>query len=259
MAQRKAMPLSYGEYVSPETATSTQAWYARQVLVRTVRRVLPGFLNKLAEEVFPFYTQMAREGYSFEKILWNRHSPFQALKPDGGLKSALSNWAAAYHAEAEWLLDAVLRTFRLWSVSPDALAKREWYSAHPFSDRAADVAAFEFTCPGWRTELTTWAAYRDSVRKDFKDKLLEYEKQSREFAESRGLVRAQRQYSSGNFEWFVLYQFAGMSSKQIADHCASRSKPVDDSTVLKGIRAAARLIGWYPLRAGEQARNRKTR
>ena len=34
------------------------------------------------------------------------------------------------------------------------------------------------------------------------------EKETRKLAESLGLVRARRQYSPNNLEWFVSYQFA---------------------------------------------------
>jgi hypothetical protein len=88
---------------------------------------------------------------------------------------------------------------------------------------------------------------------------VEYEKETREFAESRGLVRAQRKYSPDNFEWFVLYQFAGMSSTAIADRYAEKDKFLEESTVLKGIKAAAKLIGWNQLRASPQTHSRKIR
>jgi hypothetical protein len=79
-----------------------------------------------------------------------------------------------------------------------------------------------------------------------------------QLAESMGLVRARRKYSPDNLEWFVLYQFAGISSKTIADrYVAVEGKDLDESTVLKGIKAAAKLIGWNHLRQSRQ--NRKTR
>ena len=259
MNRPKGLPLSYGEYVSPQAKTSTQTWSARLALITTVRRIFPTLLRKLAYEVLPVYSQTVRDGYKVEAILWSTRSPYQLLKHDGGLKAALTDWAAGYHADAEWLLDGALRTLRLWNASPEARARLEWYTAQTFSDRAADVPRFEFSCAGWRTELTTWRAYRDAVRKDLEEKLLEYEKKSREFAESRGLIRAQRQYSPDNLEWFVLYQFAGLSSKKIADRHAAKRMPVDDSTVLKGIKKAARLIGWEQLRGVRPVRDRKTR
>jgi len=74
-----------------------------------------------------------------------------------------------------------------------------------------------------------------------------------------GLVRARRKYSPDNLEWFVLYQFAGMSSGTISDRYAAQGRAVEESTVLKGIKAAAKLIGWNELRQPRRNRNRKTR
>jgi hypothetical protein len=70
------------------------------------------------------------------------------------------------------------------------------------------------------------------------------EKETRELAESMGLVQAQRKYGPDNLEWFVLYQFAGMTSTAIADRYVTKGKTLDESKVLKGIKAAAKLIRW---------------
>jgi hypothetical protein len=63
-------------------------------------------------------------------------------------------------------------------------------------------------------------------------------------------------YSLDNFEWFVLYQFAGLSSTVIADKWARTHAAVDESTVLKGIKAAATLVGWDRIR-NTQSKNRR--
>ena len=115
--------------------------------------------------------------------------------------------------------------------------------------------AFEFRYQGWEVQLHTWSRYRRLLRQSFEEQLSEYEKKTRELAESCGLVGAQRKYSSYNLEWFVLYQFAGLSSKKIADLYAIKGKDLDESTVLKGIKAAAKLVAWNHLR--QPALNRK--
>jgi hypothetical protein len=74
-----------------------------------------------------------------------------------------------------------------------------------------------------------------------------------------GLVRARRKYSPDNLEWFVLYQFAGMSSGTISDRYAAQGRVIEESTVLKGIKVAATLIGWNQLRQPRLTRNRKIR
>jgi len=261
MTQRKTSSLAYSEYVSPDSDRSIQVWLARLRVVDASRRVYPQFLNQLRSQVLPLYGPLAEGGYKFDSILWGRFkaSPYELLTEDGGLKSALRKWAAKHHAECGWLLDGALRTLQLWYAAPEARESLQWNTLHGHSDLPATGAAFEFRCQGWPTQVLTWAAYLKSVGQQFKEKLAEYENNTRQLAESRGLLLARRQHSPANLEWFVLYQFAGMSSKRIADDCARHGKVIADSAVLKGIKVAARLIAWNHLRSRGQVRDRKTR
>ena len=224
----------------------------------------PTFLKELSADVFPLYCQLAKEGqlakgrYDFDRALWGK-SPYEALTEDGGLKSALSKWAAHFNAQAEWLMVGALRTLRGWYVAPEWRESLKWDPHHPHRGHPAVGKAFEFCYQGWEVQALTWQSYSKSLRQSFEKKLLECEKQTRELAESRGLVRARRKYSPDNLEWFVLYQFAGMASKTIADRYVVEGKALDESTVLKGIKAAAKLTGWNHLRQPRQTRNRKIR
>jgi hypothetical protein len=257
MAKRTTPSLAASEYVSPNSNTSVQVWRARLQVIEAARRVFPIFLEKLSADVFPLYCQLAREGKlakgrnDFDKALWGK-SPYAALTDEGGLKLALSKWVAQFNAEAEWLMVGALRTLHGWYVAPDWRSSLAWDHHHGRRDVPAVGTAFDFQYPGWEVQLLTWPAYSKSLRQSLEKKLLEYEKQTRELAESVGLVRAQRKYSPDNLEWFVLYQFAGMTSKTIADRYAGEGKVLDESTVLKGIKAAGKLIGWNHLRQPRQ-------
>ena len=134
-----------------------------------------------------------------------------------------------------------------------------WDRHHGRRDRPTVGKTFEFSHPGWEVQALTWPAYSQWLRNSFEKRLVEYEKETRALAESRGLVRARRKYSPDNFEWFVLYQFAGMSSKTIADRYVEKDRAPEDSAVLKGIKAAAKLIGWNQLHASRRTGNRKIR
>src|SRR5205807_1650457 len=112
-----------------------------------------------------------------------------------------------------------------------------WHQMYPHSGGATGEA-LEFRCEGWETGLLAWPAYKKSVRQRFEEKLLEYEIKTRKLAESQGLVRARRKYQPKHFEWFVLYQFKGLSSTEIAG-LSPRRDSVDESTVLKGVKAAS--------------------
>jgi hypothetical protein len=264
MAKRTTPSLAFSEYVSPDSDNSVQVWQARLRVIEAAKRVYPIFLKKLSADVFPLYYQLAKEGKlakgrnDFDKALWGK-SPYDALTDDGGLKSALSKWAAHFNAEAEWLMVGALRTLRGWYVAPDWRESLAWDPHHGRRERPAVGNAFEFCYQGWEVQLLTWQAYSKSLRQSLEKKLLECEKQTRELAESMGLVRARRKYSPDNLEWFVLYQFAGMTSKTIADRYVVEGKALDESTVLKGIKAAAKLIGWNHLSQPRQTRNRKIR
>lgn len=257
MARRKTPRLAYCEYVSADPDNSTQVWQARLRLIDTAKRVYPRFLKKLSTEVFPFYFKLAKNGYDFDEILWSsRVSPYEALTEDGGLKSALAKWAAGFNAEAAWLKDDALRTLRGWYVAPDWRVSLRWNTIHGHSGTLSIGEAFQFGFHGWETELLTWARYSDSVRGDFEKALSEYERKTRKLAESCGLVRARRKHSPDNFAWFVLYQFAGQSITEIA---RGRAGADAHSTVVKGIKTAAQLIGWDHLRKPKIGRNRKIR
>ena len=255
MLRRKTRSLKYAEYVPLDKVASGQAWLARLEVIETVRRLLPEFLDRLSVDVFPLYERSAKHGYNFDAILWATKSPYKAL-PEGELKSALSKWAAQFNADPCWLKDEALRTLRKWYVAADEYKSRSWNTIH--GRRLAVVIGddFNFSCKGWETTLLRWSEYRKSVTRRFEEQLLNYEKQTRKLAESKGLVCVNRKYSPRDLEWFVLYQFAGMSSKQIAD---DSERAVEDSTVLKGVKAAAKLIGWDELRKPKSRPSRKIR
>jgi hypothetical protein len=229
MAKRTTPSLAFSEYVSPDPDNSFQVWQARLRLIEATKRVYPIFLKKLSADVFPLYGKLAKEGKlakgrnDFGKALWGK-SPFDALTDEGGLKSALQKWAADFNAEADWLMVGALRTLQGWYVAPDWRESLAWNPHHGRRERPAVGKAFEFRYPGWEVQLLTWQSYSKSLRQSFEKKLLVCEKETRKLAESMGLVRARRQYSPDNLEWFVLYQFAGMTSNTIADSSAVEGK-----------------------------------
>jgi hypothetical protein len=260
MAPRKIPRLAYCEYVSPDPENSTEVWSARLRLIDAVKRIYPKVLTDLSLDVFPHYITAAKKGFNFDRILWSSHtSPTKEIAKERELASALSVWAKRFNADVVWLTDQALRTLRGWYVAPDWRAALEWNSLSSFTGSRSTGERFEFQCEGWETELLTWSRYSESVRERFETQLTAYEKQTRKLAESCGLIRARRKFSPDNLDWFVLYQFAGLSSGEIADKWAAKGKAVDESTVLKGIKVAAKLIEWKDLRSEKRQRSRKIR
>jgi hypothetical protein len=259
MTKRKNPRLAYCEYVAPDSSSITIE-QARWGLMRCVRRVFREMLEQLAVDVLPAYKELAKSDFDIDAILWNsRLSPFKKLPQNSSLRTELSKWASTFHAEQDWFLDEMLRTLRGWHVAPDW---RSDLKCNPIGRVISTVAMgdpFKFDCEGWEMQLLTWAAYSRSVRERFEKHLAEYEKASRTLAESRGLVRSPHKYSSVNLDYFVLYQFAGLSSTKIADRSDASAKGESESTILKGVKTAARLIGWDSLRTTPGRPNRKIR
>jgi hypothetical protein len=278
--RRKTPRLAYPEYVSPNPQDSIQGSRARLLLFETVNSVFPKMLIELLEKVFPPFEELAVGRYIFWAINGPRHkSPYELLTQtsaasSGGykadtpdsiqkrckLKSALDAWANEFNVSEGWAKDEVVRTLDHWHRDPEGRKSRSWNPIYSHYGRASTGEPFQFHCLGWETELHSWPRYSEWVRQSFEEHLCQYEKETRKLAESCGLVRAQLKYSPANFEWFVLYQFAGLSSTGIADTWPETPADcVDESTVLKGINAAAKLIGWNSVRnpQGEWSRKGK--
>jgi hypothetical protein len=217
-------------------------------------------LERLSGDVFPCYSRLAKQGYDFDRILSSPNvSPWDALPEDSELKPVLSKWAAACNADVEWIKSLALRILRDWYAVP---AWRESLQCNPVQARLITTAGedFEFRYPYWELEWQWWSTYRKLVRAEFERSLSDYEKRTRKLAESRGLVRTQRTYSRNNFEWFALYQFAGLPLVAVAKWWKDHHKgQIDGSTVFKGIKTAAKLAGWQRLRTPQRNRNRKIR
>jgi hypothetical protein len=259
MPTRKNPRLAYCEYVAQDNS-SIAVEQARRDLMRCVKRVFPKMLKQLAADVLPAYEEIAKSDFKIEAILWHpRLSPFKKIPQNSSLRTSLSRWANEFHAEQDWFLDEMLRTLRGWYVAPDW---RSELRCNPIGTVTSVVACgdpFGFACEGWEMQTVTWAAYSQSVRELFEQHLADYEAASRKLAESNGLVLATHKYSAVNLDYFVLYQFAGLSSNKIANHTDNALNASSESTILKGVKAAAGLIGWDSLRPTPGRPNRNIR
>jgi hypothetical protein len=247
--------LAFAEYVFPDAKLSEQVWRARLEIINVSKRIHRDFLLKLSSDVFPLFVDRVRRGVDFDEMLWTNRSPFQSLPNAWDLKRMLSRWADNFNAQQEWLLDDALRTFGDWYVAPDWRDQLRWHQTHP-SETVVHGEDFSFQTAAWEPQLQSWQQYKSFVLEQANRSLKHYEANTRSLAESKGLVRVQRTYEPENFEWFVLYQLAGWSSTKIADG----SKPArSESTIMKGIKAAASIAKWQPLRATRPKGSRKVR
>ena len=249
MGKRINQRLTSAEYVSSRAEDNSATHAARRDLFTSIRRKYPQMLRQFLDCVFPEYEKLAKSGFNFfdNKALWYPGIPLHTRVPDGPLKSKLEKWAQKFNASEGWFLDEILRTLHGWYVAPDW---RESLRTNPIGTPIALMGDGEPLCFSFEhfdPQLLPEPDYRRKAREGFEQKLSEHIAAGRKRAESFGLIRAPRQYSSDDLDFFVLYQFVGMSSTQIAD-CDSSEDPPEESAILKRVRVAARLLGWSQLR-----------
>jgi hypothetical protein len=259
---RKNPALSYGEYSSPDPNENSAVWTARRRLINSSKKDCPAFLDKLITDVLPTYTRLAQKYPDFYAVKWTECPPLlseshQILAP------ILQKWASEFNAAGEkWLLDQACEVMWHWQ-DPDLLKSKLWragmsQSVCAKSDNILSAYVkgddFKFSFSGWEMHAFTWEKYRDGLSKQFDRALAAYEQHARKQAEDRGLVRTPRQHSPENFEWFVLYQFAGLSYLKIAQRAYGQNATDSKrSTVAKGVIAAQKLVAWGELRSSKPA------
>ena len=202
------------------------------------------------------YCQVADDAQDF---YGQSHGPslYKHLAKHPRVKSALGEWATSFNITADWLMNEAIGALWAWRWSSDERKGLKWRTNRTRYRSVVCADAFELRLKGWEMELMPWAAYLKLVQKEVKKTLADYRTRSVKKAESEGLVRTPRTYSAANLDWFVLYQFAGMSSVQIAKGLRQRGIQVEESAVSKGVKAAATLLGWEGLRTRKRAANRK--
>ena len=249
MSKPRIPPIAYGEYVSADTESSFVTLNSRLRVLKDIENTCPEMLKSLANNVFPVCRKLAAtmDAPSLREL----YAPYHRISPTGELKRALDRWAEKYNADAIWLKDVALLT--LWNWHDSSKVVLEWHFRQDYLRHTVCGKDFEFHLSGWDVEVESWQQYRKSALKEFEKKLHEYKNCTRNLAESNGLLRVRRTFSPANLKWFVLYQFTGLSSSKIADQWSLENRAVDESTVLKGIKTAAKLLVWDKLRSPRRA------
>jgi len=256
--------LASSDYLSPDS--DLEAWLARHELIEVVKRVLPEFLERLSAEVFPAYQRLAKKDSKLRKRrstttgellpgIWASANAWNALPKNCELRTSLWEWATKFNAQDPKFLDETLRTLRSWHANADWRKNLRWHAVHGGRRERVIGEGFAFECHGWDLTLSSWKEYSAWVRHRFATALSDYGTKTRKLAaESKPpLTPARREYSQLNLEWFVQYQFAGMARPEIVEGVAETTlNSIDDSTVSKGIKAAAKLIGWTCLRTSRK-------
>lgn len=255
MGMRKTPALAPGEYVQGHPARSETTVVARARLMDACRRVFPAMLEDFRTTVYQPYEASAKTNPT---AIGRRRDPFPRTPTLEHQKicDLVEGWAHRYNAMADWILDGAFQVLPLWLAHPKMRQALAWFAVPVIRD--FDIGKPFFTHIPWNPQLQTWAGYKPGIKKAPQLALRAYGKAAHQQAMELGLVPARRQYSTANLEWFVLYQFAGLSSVQIADRYAMEDDtPPEPSTVLKGVQTAVELIGWEHLRASRRGSSRK--
>jgi hypothetical protein len=251
---RKNKPLTFGEYFSADRKRSGQEAGARQVLMTAARRVYPRLFKRLLEQVYPKFDSFVKGGGDLAPR-WKE----RVIRSGGSnqLTYSLLAWAEEFNIDSResWILQWALDTLEQWYRSdkvrkklvPATFAAGAWWEIISDEERF-----FEFQDDGWQLLEKKWLDCRRQLEERFQMALKDYERRMRGLADSRGLLREQSQYSQKNFDWLVQYEFNGLSSIQIAK--GSPGGAADPSTILKGCKAAAELVGWKHRRPHSGAR-----
>jgi hypothetical protein len=262
MAKRTTRRLGYGEYASIDPELSQSVLFARRSVLEATRRRLPQFLQELSDGIFPAFCRFLDSTKKLKAFppSWGTVESFISRTDSEQLDIALRKWARRFNAEEDWVLGDAWLALRAWYLTPN-LRESLVLGQNPghitglrlqIEQRVSfHGERFQFEWEGWRMQYQTWTNYSEALRMAFDEAAQEYERQCRASASAHGLVSVPRTHSEENFDWFVLYQFGGLSSVEIAKKIADEEHPKspDPSTILKGVKAAQKLIGWKHLRS----------
>jgi len=255
MAIRRTRRLGLGDYVSTDPEDSQSVFIARIALIEATRKPLPEFLQTLFDEVFPEYCRLVAGHGEFREFTFTWQM-FRSLPPRTDYEQvtkALIGWARRFNAEEDWVIEQAWRAFKAWDKFPESRDSLEWWQDHGWRNIFRSEP-FQFKWEPWLPQLRPWITYRAAMQKAFEKAVGEFECKTRAGALAQGLTSAPRTHSADNFEWFVLYQFAGWSSSRIEAKLARSDGNPDASTILKGVKTAQKLIGWKLLRKDSQTR-----
>jgi hypothetical protein len=229
--------------VSGRDGLNQQVANARWQFIMAVQRVVPEFLERLRDRVYPTYALMAgaRPGYwhiGGNFSIWQSRSD-----PDRQLTPILMDWARQFNVEGEtWILEGALQTLSSWHKFPKWRERLEVAGFRKvvcvsvlISDRDH---AFQFEDYGWDPTLISSAGWRANVRERFEVAIEQHEQQMQTLIQERGGLPAVVRSTPDHFEWLALYQCAHASLDSILDRAPYAGHK---STISKGMHHAAEL------------------
>jgi hypothetical protein len=165
------------------------------------------------------------------------------------LDKALWAWAQRHHLDAEWVVDAALRTLIAYQQDPIRLDTPAWFSLWPAWRSALSEAEQYFQMEGiphaWDPTVESSARARERFRAMAIKQFDEFLAQRRQLAEARGFGRPpQRKAPSQHLRWLVRRQVLGENYTEIAEADRRADPQVAGRKVVRnGVHQAAKLIG----------------
>jgi hypothetical protein len=244
MAER-SMPthLTASDYLfRNQVGQDNQIAGARWQFMEAVRRVVPAFLKRLQDQVYPEYARRADLDPEFWVMGWKFETWQARSDRDNQLTPVLMAWAQEFNVQGEdWILEGALQTLSYWHQFPP---RRAALDISGFRQRivteiiSAEDHQFRFSEWGWDPTLLSFASWRTNVRTLFEAALEEHEIRMRKLVVDRGAIPAVLRFSKEHFEWLAHYQCGNLT----LDSILQRGRRVGDKTTIsKGIHSAANL------------------
>jgi hypothetical protein len=237
----RAVRLTAAEFLaSGGNGLNQEVANARWQLILAIQRKVPGFFERLRDEVYPAFARLENPGYwraGFSLPMWQSRSD-----PDRQLTPILMNWARRFNVETEiWILRGALRTLSNWHKFAHC---REGLEIVGFRQTVcvpglvlAHENVFRFEDEGWDPTLMSFAGWRVKARKRCEAAMKQHGRQMQALVKARGGVPAVVRSSGEHFDWLALYQCAQASLESIAEHAGYGDK----TTISKGMHQAAKL------------------
>ena len=175
------------------------------------------------------------------------------------LRAGMKTWVAKQNLEAEWVLDAIVKLFCAWRMSPETAERPLFFITGSMSlgrDRRLAVVTGALHCLIYQlapaSDKFSVAAYNPAMqtRKEHTDEVLallrkhQVQQEQRFGAAGFSVSKPKRPKKRRPWEeldWFLQYQVGGKSGSEIAS-TVSGSGSITEAAVMSGVREASALL-----------------
>lgn len=284
----------FGALTHPEI----ERWIAHVLLFSAMNKRYPRRLALLRDSCLPIYTEMFEVG---KRLLpdvrgdlptlpvFGRESEITGFTTIDGwqalikamrqhlvvqqLHAAMKTWIANQNLEAEWVLDAIVKLFCPWRMSPETAKRPLFFITGSMSigrDRRLAVvtgalhrliyqlapASDKFSVAGYNPAMQTRKEHIDEVLALLRKHQLQQEQRYvvAGFSVSKP-KRPKKRRPWEELDWFLQYQVGGKSGSEIASTVPGTGS-ITEAAVMSGVREASALLQ-IPMRRTTSERPKK--